>query len=126
MRKCKHENADHLMPGDWLHLYRCWPTHQVAVEQFRCIDCGAYLSLGPARDNGPHAEAVAIEVRAAELAPDGSRPRVANLAVAVAYAAQCGLDDKQPAFAWSCGWNGLESAWLAGYLARCIATHGEE
>lgn len=33
-----------------------------------CADCGAWLSLGPAQDSGRHAAAVAVEIRAAELA----------------------------------------------------------
>ena len=47
---CKHENADHLKPGEILTPSDYAPIeegHPVLVEQFRCIDCGAWLSLGP-------------------------------------------------------------------------------
>lgn len=60
--KCKHENADHLIPGEW---FEPWSGGGVcvAVEQFRCLDCEAWLSFGPANDTA----AVLIEIRAAEL-----------------------------------------------------------
>lgn len=41
----------------------------VLVEQIRCI-CGELLPIGPARDDGPHAEQVAIEIEAARVARD--------------------------------------------------------
>ena len=39
----------------------------VIVEQFRCLDCGAWLSLGPANDEPAK---VQVEIRAAELAAE--------------------------------------------------------
>lgn len=64
--RCKHENADHLMPGefvvDWSDLGWLNPA---LVEQFRCLDCGAWLSLGHSNDTAP---GVAVEIRAATLA----------------------------------------------------------
>lgn len=45
--KCQHKNADHLKPGEWLNLGD-QPVHIVAFEQLRCLDCGAWLSLGSA------------------------------------------------------------------------------
>ncbi len=63
--KCKHENADHLMPGD---LFDPWldglSSVRAQCEQLRCIDCGAWLSLGPANDDD---ERVRIEISAARL-----------------------------------------------------------
>lgn len=55
--RCKHENADHLMPGEVFHINE-WNgiergDRAVTVEQFRCLDCGLWLSLGPSRDNKP-------------------------------------------------------------------------
>lgn len=49
--KCRHENADHLKPGDVLTPSGYAPIEEgqpVLVEQFRCLDCGEWLSLGPA------------------------------------------------------------------------------
>lgn len=67
--KCKHENADHLMPGEvFAQMIADSPLTPVLAECLRCIDCCAWLSLGPSRDDGPHEENVAIELRAAELA----------------------------------------------------------
>lgn len=60
---CKHENADHLKPGEWFNLGEV-PQHTVLVEQFRCIDCGVWLSLGPANDRPAR---VQVEIRAARL-----------------------------------------------------------
>src|SRR5688572_26286167 len=55
--KCKHENADHLKPGEVYAPYgRMLGFTRVTVEQFRCIDCGAWLSLGPANDRPPHVQ----------------------------------------------------------------------
>jgi len=77
--RCRHENADHLMPGEWY-----WPIDEdrceaeariVHIEQLRCLDCGAWLALGPSNDAPPE---VAVEIRAAELAApyleSGARP----------------------------------------------------
>ena len=64
--KCKHENADHLKPGDlWCARDPRTPPWRVDVEQFRCLDCGAWLPLGPANDQP---EAVRVEIRAQEIA----------------------------------------------------------
>lgn len=70
--RCRHENADHLMPGDHGQfedddlLCRA-RVCGVLVEQFRCLDCGAWLSLGPANDEPAE---VQVEIRAAELAAE--------------------------------------------------------
>ena len=67
MKRCKHQNADHLTP-----------EHDgVAVETFRCLDCGEYLSLGTAYDID------AVEIRLAAflaenvaLALDSDEPTI--------------------------------------------------
>lgn len=68
-RKCKHENAEHMMPGDASTPDWCVQVY-AEVEQFRCLDCGAYLSLGPARMTPE----VAVELKAAQLAADRGGP----------------------------------------------------
>lgn len=136
--KCKHENATG-------YMWRDTPKHLSAIgivgqwgyaftqpgkvghhHKIVCDDCGAWLSLGPANDKG-----VEHEIRAAEIAQGlalrfpSTRIEHPAMNLAARYAAQCGYDDKQPAFAWSCGWTGLENAYEAGYLARCITQHPE-
>ena len=116
---CKHENADHLMPGQWRYVLGVdgehLPFEIVTVEQFRCLDCGEWLSLGPSNDSPPE---VAIEIRATTLAE-----------------VYCGdvADFTQTEWA---GWNldeqhsagefDLSSPdWQAGYLAFFIDMHHE-
>lgn len=79
-----------------------------------CLDCGAWLPLGPSKDDGEFAEAVAIEVRAAELAtawePIGGVGKLINGDEAL-------------------GWNGWpyrqpkNSDEFAGFLAAQIRNH---
>lgn len=57
---CRHENAD--PDPRWLNLGDAEVS--AIVEQFRCIDCGAWLSLGPSNDRPA---AVRVEIRAAEF-----------------------------------------------------------
>lgn len=59
---CRHANAEHLMPGERLDLGNAEVS--AIVEQFRCVDCGAWLSLEPSND---HPAAVRVELRAAEF-----------------------------------------------------------
>lgn len=117
---CKHENADHLKPGDILTPTSFAPIEQgcpVLVEQFRCLDCGAWLSLGHSDETDEH---VAIEIRAAEIAQ-----AVADNGYYPIWPERHSDEIR--------GWSVAESnmhphsgAWLAGYLARQIATHTEE
>ncbi len=58
---CKHENADHLMPGEGWATMDGDEMPVTGCEQLRCIDCGAWLSLGAANDDVP-----ADELRLAE------------------------------------------------------------
>lgn len=46
--RCRHENADHLKAGMWFIDMDGEPISDVLCEQFRCMDCHAWLSLGPA------------------------------------------------------------------------------
>jgi hypothetical protein len=76
MKRCKHENAEHLMPGE------CVATMDGIVfvdpaqcEQFRCLDCRAWLSLGPANDEP---DAVRVEILGARFAVDYDRPSKAG------------------------------------------------
>ena len=48
--KCDHKYAEHLKRGDWNGK-----TYAEA-EQFRCVDCGAWLSLGESNDWIPSCE----------------------------------------------------------------------
>src|SRR3990167_7009331 len=112
-RRCRHENADHLMPGDVLTPSDYAPIeeeHPVLVEQFRCVDCGAWLPIGPATDS---TIAVGIELRAAEIIADGW------MLWTEALAFDC-EDDSEPS-----GPREPSPSWRAGELARVIATHPE-
>jgi len=127
VKRCKHENTAHMMPGDsstpdWhFQLY-------AKCEQVRCIECGAWLPFDPAVDDGPMLtpevrEAVAIEIRAAEIAqlssesPHKSWPQlgVTDSEIDGAFIAKhdqrlgCLGDDEH-----------------AGYLAVIICEHGED
>jgi hypothetical protein len=47
--ECRHENADHLKPGEAVRWNGVTIDGYVArCEQLRCLDCGAWLSLGRA------------------------------------------------------------------------------
>jgi hypothetical protein len=76
-RACRHENADHMFRGDIVDEgWPDWPADfKAQCEQLRCLDCHAWLPIGPANDAS---EAVQVEIRAAEIAADfadvGYRP----------------------------------------------------
>lgn len=53
--RCKHENAEHMLPGDSSTPDWC-VTVSAQCEQFRCLDCGAWLSLGEANESVPRDE----------------------------------------------------------------------
>lgn len=53
---CKHENADHMMPGEVLIRADGEDFHEVKSEQLRCLDCAGFLSLGRSRDRIPRCE----------------------------------------------------------------------
>jgi hypothetical protein len=117
-RKCKHENADHLMPGESFAPFVARPRPYVLVtcEQFRCVDCGAWLPLGPSKDQG-----VEHEIRAAEIAANlaGKGCTMSSLEIS-------GFNDEPMRLR-----NGVPilldtAAQQAGRLARVIATHGAD
>lgn len=111
-RACKHKHV--------ATKYDCTGLPDPLELSFNeCLDCGEWQGMGPSNDAD---ERVRVEIGAAEIASGIVNPAMNP---AVAYAAKCGYDDRQTPFAWDCGWNGLERAWHAGYLARCIATHEE-
>jgi hypothetical protein len=90
--RCKHKQQVHQLGAD-------------CVVATRCLDCGAWLSLGPANDAG---EAVQLEIRAAEIAA-GAETTSREWA---------GL------FAFHAGYIPSDVS-HAGYLARCITTHSD-
>jgi hypothetical protein len=68
--KCKHENADHIKIGEPVGFPgQSSPT--AIVEEFRCLDCGGTLSLGPSNDD---ARGVQIEIRLADWLADREWP----------------------------------------------------
>lgn len=104
-KRCRHENADHLMPGEGFGQWN------VLVEQFRCLDCGAWLPLGPANDDDPR---VKTERRAAELAALGKPVGVVETIGWFDCRKGTGGITDQP-----------DERYVAGYLARCIIDHPE-
>lgn len=94
-------------------------TGRGCMQYQTCATCGSWLPLGPSRDDGEFAEAVAIEVRAAEIMSDLDSFGCNNMVP---------LDDCE-----GCGWAEHRSGGtprsdrqFAGYLARCIATHDSQ
>lgn len=63
---CRHENAD--PDPRWLNLGDAEVS--AIVEQFRCIDCGAWLSLGPSNDCIPRDELRLAVMLACHFADD--------------------------------------------------------
>jgi hypothetical protein len=130
-KDCKHENADHLMPGDRLWTYLAdEPETIVRYEQFRCIDCMAWLSLGPSNDD----ERACIELRAADIAwcdPYAlSRNQRLSLGEGYGMMDQETIDltvverDGTKRIDKGVGLNLDHPDWQAGHLARCILKHG--
>lgn len=120
--RCKHENADHLMPGEIFTPYGCRGGKHTSgcgraamCEQFRCLDCGAYLSLGESNDAS---EAVQVEMRAIEVVNARAAQRPDLVTTDEFY-----------------GWNlhecnstsgDFSPGVAAGYLARCLWTHCDD
>jgi hypothetical protein len=132
--KCKHENAS-------TKYGECTFENGVIVyevEYRECLDCNEWLPMGPARDDGEHAEQVAIEVRAAELADsvaewadaggdDERRDAFANLASeGEEYGAIIFYNGGTPGDDSDGGYAADMAAEWAGYLACAIATHDHE
>jgi hypothetical protein len=127
MARCKHKST-----SGWEYRERGLP------EYARCLDCGHWLSLGPARDDGPHAAQVAIEKRAAELANMDVRPKQPHdgwqfgwwlhsdeeeAQINKPHPSLCALEDGT---VYTAGYLEHHPGWHAGYLARVIATHDQE
>lgn len=123
--KCKHKNARNL---------RCVSV-DVPYDCRRCITCGYYLSLGPANDDDPN---VAVELRALEIAAHmfDMQHRLSSRFKTTHGEIAGWRGEEVIAQLEVIGSNGLRRTdrdiplnldspnWRAGYLARCIATHG--
>jgi hypothetical protein len=123
MSKCKHENADHVKAGEQYALYdreRGETTYREAlVEQFRCVDCSAWLSLGPSDETDPR---VALELRAATLSHT-----TFSLLIDCENCGWEAHDDIDTDHDRDCQYPWPErDGFDAGYLARCIANHDKE
>lgn len=113
-KRCKHVRRQTRGRNAWMHQLDCYKEFPVCI----CLDCGAWLSLGPANDEP---EAVRVEIRAAELT---------TLDRCSLEQWPCGMTDQEPH-----GWIGHKhddtpieprASYWAGYLAREIATHENE
>lgn len=80
MGDCKHENADHLKAGDYYSNGQPFGTIVVRCEQFRCIDCGAWLSLGAANDRGVPSTELRLADAVSRIA-DGFRDELVDSAI---------------------------------------------
>jgi hypothetical protein len=68
---CLHENADHIKHGERMDFdVDARPSNLSPCEQFRCVDCGAWLSLGPSNDAIPPAEMRLAAMLACHFADD--------------------------------------------------------
>lgn len=111
---CKHENADHRGPDP----ARFSPTYIAPVEHLVCLDCGEWLSLGPAKLDGERAATMTVEIRAAELADlaDSHANRAETRGwIAFGMGKRFPIDDYH--------WSPQSADESAGWLARAIATH---
>ena len=134
MKRCRHPQEyrlDRAIFGIGLDVQttmRWWWTDGERTAECvanRCSYCGEWLPLGPARDDGEHAAAVAVEVRAAELADRLRRIKRfpvlysslrfdgAEIAGHITYISDSAKQPEQ------------DGEW-AGYLAAAIATHTED
>lgn len=112
MTRCKHP-PDHVVTK-----YDCDGLPDPLELSWReCLDCGAWLSLGPSNDEG---EAVAAEIRAAEIAAD-----LAAEGCWMSPFERWGFNDEWPTLRG--GYPVKIETWSqrAGYLARAIHTHSE-
>lgn len=91
------------------------------VVYLRCEYCLAPLSLGPASHDGPHAEQVRVEIRAAEIAQEVSEMTEWWLMFNATPSELSGYQYHQTPTR-----NGAYTDMNAGYLARCIANHDAE
>ncbi len=69
---CQHESVDHLFKGDIIDSDFCRAQFMAECEQLRCIDCAAWLPLGPSADD---TENVKAELLAAGRGAVQGRPQ---------------------------------------------------
>jgi hypothetical protein len=126
-RKCKHHVfARRWVHGEWIVLL----GDSRDADGRRCSYCHEWLPLGPSNDSGEFAEAVACEVRAAEIAAtmnSGNSHDNSQFISLTSFAERRGwAGHKAEEFA-SVEWAANpDRAGLAGYLARAITTHTEQ
>jgi hypothetical protein len=107
-----------LRDGKCSHPVFAWAHQRNAithgVTRSWCGRCGQAFPVGPARIAPEDADAIAIELRAAELAnmEDTGTPDEQAGWTCHSYQAEHEHDETAP--------------YLAGWLARVIATHGQE
>jgi hypothetical protein len=109
--KCKHE--------DWRQWYRVDPIRDRNIVSIICATCGDWLSLGPSSDDTPE---VRIEIRAAEIVTEAVGRGLAawDNADYEWYGFLAFINTPTDAYGLTCD----EPGFQAGWLARCIATHG--
>jgi hypothetical protein len=106
--KCRHNAyASAYIDGAWHARYRALDGRR--IDRLVCIDCRAWLSIGPSNDAGCE-----VEIRAAQIIADD------YMLWQEAMGFECD-DDAEPS-----GNREHHPSWHAGYLARCIATHEDE
>lgn len=105
-------------------------TQLVEVDLRRCTwfgrvtcDCGAWLPLGESNDSGEHAKAVAIEIRAAEIAVNVSEEGLTRWAHRNYEWYGWLAFQNTPTDAY--GLRGDEAGFGSGWLARAISTNEE-
>lgn len=111
--RCRVENCEHPIV-DRAHgriAYRADLGRHQDMRVNICQACDAWLPLGPS-DETP----VAVEIRAAELAEPGALLRNGHEGNG-----RCDVGDD-----WYSDHDEYPDDWHAGYLARVIATHGED
>lgn len=115
MRRCKH-NHDHVVTKYGECTFDMVGNIVYGVEFHKCLDCGAWLSMGPSNDKS---EAVRIEMRAAELAAGGDMICCGDVDD-IGDCEECGCVDYET------GTDPMSTAQWAGYLARAIVSHEDE
>ncbi len=113
MKRCKHENTDHIGPGPHFE-------HWNRFELLGCLDCNTWLSLGPAPEPAP-GSLDWIQKRAAEIADAGKSGQGIDT-----WGEHDGwhADSRKPPA--SARPFRSRPRQLAGWLARIIATHRDE
>ena len=128
-RGCRHTTANwsRWEDGAWVlvgHLSGLPPDSGRFFKDRLVCDCGEWLSLGPANDGGEHAERVAVEKRAAEIAMANGPFNLLDSNHAENIGWEKHYDEGQwPAWGWM---PPTSSGQWAGYLSRTIWTHKDE